>query len=155
MDRTAPPSLADWGEHTATLEDLDRAYAFRIFGGKTYEAALQLFVSTDVLSRAEDIRNMPDMPFRYYLIAFKDFVVSTRVFETNFGHSAFSAADSFIDLVEYAFHERPTVIAPVRAEILSAAEYVAERQEEYGADIDIVGSFPDALQRIRAFANEV
>ena len=72
-----PPSTADWGD---TAGDLDLDYAFRKFGGKTYQEAINLFETTDLLSRVEDLSVMPDKAFRYYMLAYRDFVLSPRVF---------------------------------------------------------------------------
>src|SRR6188474_624311 len=64
-----PPDAAEWGDFAA---DLDIAYAYRQFAGKSRDEALLLFEQSDVLSRAEDLGAMPAGPFRYYMPVFRD-----------------------------------------------------------------------------------
>lgn len=144
-----PPSTADWGDTTG---DLDLDYAFRKFGGKTYQEAINLFETTDLLSRVEDLSVMPDKAFRYYMLAYRDFVLSPRVFEINYGVDASTAADSFLNLVTRRLETDPASIKPILSDLLPAAQYISERQAEYSADEDIYGKFPDAMLRIQALA---
>ena len=54
------PSEQDWGNWEA---DLDRAYAHKIFAGRTLEETMDLF-EENVIERASDLRFMPPVPFR-------------------------------------------------------------------------------------------
>lgn len=152
MNTHDPPSEADWGDPGG---DLDRAYALKMFAGKTYEEARRMFETTDVLSRLEDLGNMPDVPFRFYVLAFRDFLLSPVVFEIDMGVGAPTAASGFLILVESVLRQNPVAVRPILDELLSAAEYVCDRQVQYDADEDIYGRFPDALRRIKALAADV
>ena len=149
MNRRHPPSTADWGDLSNAL-DLD--YAFEKFAGKTHDEALLLFETTDLLSRIENLSVMPPVPFRYYMLAFKDYVLSSRVFEVNFGIDASTAASSFIDLIVGKLSAEPTAIKPILEDLLPAAKHIAEHQAKYGADEDIYGRFKDALAEIHRLA---
>jgi hypothetical protein len=72
------PTETDWG--VPTRDDLDAAYARRVFLGKTAQDALAMF-RENVLERVEDLRFMPPVPFRYYMLAFRTFVVSDAALE--------------------------------------------------------------------------
>ena len=150
MNERPLPSQADWGE---TRGDLDLNFAFKQFGGRTYQDALSLFETTDVSSCAESLGVMPDVPFRYYMLAFKDFIASPRVFEVNDGLNAFAAASCFLSLVEQRLKENPASIKPILPEVLPVAQYVSEQQSKFDADEDIFGRFSDAIQRIRSLAS--
>lgn len=95
---------------------------------------------------------MPDKAFRYYMLAYRDFVLSPRVFEINYGVDASTAADSFLNLVTRRLETDPASIKPILSDLLPAAQYISERQAEYSADEDIYGKFPDAMLRIQALA---
>jgi hypothetical protein len=144
-----PPSTADWGDIAG---DFDLDYAFRKFGGQTYREAIRLFETTDLLSRVEDLSVMPDIAFRYYMLAYRDFVLSPRVFEINYGIDASTAADSFLNLIMRRLETSPASIKPILSALLPAAQYISERQVEYSADEDIYGKFSDAMLRIQALA---
>lgn len=141
-----PPDAAEWGDFAA---DLDIAYAYRQFAGKSRDEALLLFEQSDVLSRAEDLGAMPAGPFRYYMPVFRDFVVSPRIFELNQGLYASTAADAFLNLIMRRLEDEPQVIEPLMPELLPAVEYLAENQARYDADEDVYGSFFDVLSAIR------
>lgn len=143
---TLPPHAGEWGDFAA---DLDIAYAYRQFAGKSHDEAVLLFEQSDVLSRVEDLGAMPAGPFRYYMPAFRDFVVSPRIFEINQGLYASTAADAFLNLIMRRLEDEPEVIAPLMPELLPAVEYLAENQARYDADEDVYGSFFDALAAIR------
>ena len=66
------PTEADWGQYAT---DLDQEYAHRIFAGKSIQDVLPLF-RANVLERASELSFMPPVPFQYYVLAFKEYVLS-------------------------------------------------------------------------------
>ena len=137
------PTEADWGNWGA---DLDTEYAHENFAGKTREEVFPLFQS-NVIERTDELRFMPPVPFRYYMLAFRDYVLSERVFAVEC--EASDAASCFLGLILEKLESDPSVILPVMEELLPAAEEVAGRQEEYDAPVDIYGSFPRKVVRMR------
>jgi hypothetical protein len=89
---------------------------------------------------------MPPVPFRYYVLGFRDFVMA-RDFDFL---SASDAASCFLGLVLKKLEEQPSVIKPVMPALLPAVEYVARNQAEFEADKSIYGDFLETLKRIQA-----
>jgi hypothetical protein len=144
------PSEADWHDwppHVKRRLDLDEAHARRTFAGKSFEEALELF-HTNVLSYHEDLYYMPPVAFRYYMLAFKSYVLSEAALEDEC--DAACAASTFLHVVERRLQSDPHSIAPIMSDLLTAVEFVATNQERYSADRDIFGDFRKELERIRA-----
>jgi hypothetical protein len=137
------PDENDWGAGEAG--DLDLEYARKVFFGRSPAEAIQL-LRGNVLERAEDLRFMPAAPFRFYMLVFREYVLSDTVFEDEI--EAASAADSFLGLVEVRLAEQPASVVPIITELLDAAHAVARRQSEYGASVDIYGEFTERVRRI-------
>ena len=145
------PNEEDWLNWPAGADrplDLDEEFARRRFAGKSFEEALELFKTTNVISCWEDVSSMPPVPFRYYMLVFKAYVLA--VVETD-KSSAPDAARSFLDLVEQKLKTEIDWIAPIMNDLLPAIEFVAMNQEKYEADRDINGDFRDQLARIKSF----
>lgn len=149
MTTDPPPTKADWGSASGEFGDMDVEYAFDKFAGKPYEEAMRLFETTDLLSRVENLSFMPAVPFRYYILVYRDYVVSRRPFELNFGFDAPTAASTFLGLILEKLERQPEDIRPVLKELLPAAQDVSRRQAEYDADEDIYGRFPDIWATIQ------
>jgi len=137
------PTEADWGQLEAG--DLDARYARRMFAGKSFQDAVPMF-RANVLERAEDLHYMPPVPFRFYMLAFKEYVLSDAVLEDEL--AAASAADSFLSLVESRLREHPGSISPIIDELMPAVTFVAQNQDRYGATLEIYGDFRDRMERI-------
>ena len=138
------PAEQDWGNWEM---DLDQAYAHKIFAGKTLEETMDLF-EENVIERASDLRFMPPVPFRYYMLAFRNYVLSERVFVVDY--EASDAASCFLDLILEKVEKEAETIRPIMDELIPAAEYVAANQTKFGASVEIYGSFPEKLVRLRA-----
>lgn len=136
------PGIKEWA---GDADDLDLQYAQEFFFGKSQEDAVELFAENPI-ERADNIRWMPSGPFRYYIRAFaaylrkseslKDFMVS-------------SAASCFLELLEEKLTNAPNTIAPVLPDVLPVAEYIAQNQDLFDADVDIFGDFFKQFERIQ------
>lgn len=135
------PTEADWGDYTA---DLDQEYAHRVFFGKTVEETRADF-RENVIERTDELRFMPAVPFRYYVMGLRDFVLEGP-FD---GADAPSAAGCFLSLVWEKLRDHPDQILPVMPELMPAAEHLAGHQADYDADPEIFGDFSETLRAIR------
>lgn len=89
---------------------------------------------------------MPDVPFRYYMLGFRDFVMAG-----NFAHLEDSdAASCFLGLVEEKLEKQPDYILPIMVELMPAVRHVAQNQSLFHADENIYGDFLEKLKRIEA-----
>ena len=80
------PSEADWGNYK---DDLDQEYGHQVFFGKNAEETTPLF-ERNVIERAEEIQFMPVTPFRYYILAFRNYVMSEDVLKNDMAPDAAS-----------------------------------------------------------------
>lgn len=135
------PTEKDWGDYHS---DLDQEYAHRVFGGRTNEE-MQPHFRANVIERAGDLRFMPEIPFRYYVIGFRDFVMAGH-----FEYEGADAASCFLRLVLKKLEQEPEYIAPIMPELLETVEHVARNQSAFDADIDIYGDFLDLAAQICA-----
>jgi hypothetical protein len=136
------PTEADWGDWRS---DLDQADAHESFAGKSSEEVLPLFRAS-LLWHTGALRFMPAVPFRYYMLAFKQYVLSEAAVQDEV--EAASAADCFVGLVESRLREDVASIAPIIEELRPAVEFVATNQSRYHAPVSIYGSFGARLERI-------
>jgi hypothetical protein len=98
------------------------------------------------IEAAGDLRFMPEIPFRYYMLGFRDCVMSGG-FEPCHGSDA---ASCFLHLVVEKLESQPRQILPIMPELLSAVECVAHNQAVFDADESIYGSFPETLKQVQA-----
>jgi hypothetical protein len=75
MDIPTERDWLDWPADAQRPLALDEAYAREQFGGKSFEQALEMFRSRTVLMCSEDVSYMPPVPFRYYMLVFKSYVL--------------------------------------------------------------------------------
>jgi hypothetical protein len=136
------PTEADWGDYRS---DLDQNYAHDLFAGHTNEEMQPHFYQC-VIERASDLRWMPAIPFRYYMLGFRDFVMAGN-FDL-LGDS--DAANCFLGLVEEKLQKQPSYILPIMPELFPAVRHVAQNQSAYNADEDIYGNFTEKLKSIEA-----
>lgn len=142
----AMPDARDWEDHP---DDLDWAYARKMFFGKSLEEAEELFLG-NVIERTEDLRFMSRAPFQYYIRAFAAHVLSPRALEAEEPHSA---ASCFLGLVEEKLAERGGFVTPALLKaLMPALEHVAANQAVFDADKDIFGDFQEQLGRIKKLA---
>jgi hypothetical protein len=118
----------DWPEDAPRPLDLDEAYARQQFAGKSFEEALELFRSRHVLMCSEDVSDMPPVPFRYYLLVFKAYVLELgkrEVEERDLLDDPWAAASSFLNLIETKLRSEINFIAPIMDDLLPAVEFIA------------------------------
>ena len=138
------PTENDWGDYRT---DLDTKYAHDLFAGRTNEE-MQTYFRRNPIEKTGELRWMPPVPFRYYVLGFRDFVMA-RDFEFLSGSDA---ASCFLGLVLEKLENQPSDIIPVLPELLPALEYVAENQAQFDADRNIYGDFREKLARIRTLS---
>jgi hypothetical protein len=143
MNSLTVPAEEDWGNYS---NDLDQEYAHRIFAGKSAEQVMPEF-ERNVIERASELRFMPEVPFRYYMLAFKDYVLSDLVVLNSL---APDAASCFLGLIIEKLRVSPEVIAPIMDELMPVVLHVAANQEKFGADLDIYGDFREMLVEIQS-----
>ncbi|MES2070107.1 MAG: hypothetical protein V4488_07155 [Pseudomonadota bacterium] len=137
------PSEQDWGDYES---DLDQEYAHRIFFGKNLEETIPAF-ERNVIERADELHFMPLKPFRYYMLGFRDYVMSERVLKSDMVPDA---ASCFLGLVILKLCDAADFINPIMGELMPAIEYVAANQSRFDADIDIYGDFAEKLAEIKS-----
>ena len=139
------PGESDWGDYHS---DLDREWAHDQYCGRSNEE-MQHYIGNNPIEAASDLRFMPEVPFRYYMLGYKDFVMSRDVEPDP------NAASCFLDLVLQKLEEQPRHIAPIMPELLSALQYVGHHQIEFQAEESIYGSFLEKLRRIEGVYAEI
>jgi hypothetical protein len=91
---------------------------------------------------------MPEIPFRYYMLGYRDFVMSRDP------DNAADAASCFLGLVLQKLEEQPRYIVPIMPDLGATVEYVAHHQAEFEAEERIYGSFLEKLMRIQSLYAE-
>jgi hypothetical protein len=135
------PTEEDWGN---CQSDLDQEYAHRLFAGRT-NAEIQCHFRSNVIGRTEDLQWMPEIPFRYYMLGFRDFLIAG-----DFGDKfASNAASCFLHLVAEKLENHPRHIMPIMPELLPTIEHVARNQAVFEADEHIYGNFLEQWKRIQ------
>jgi hypothetical protein len=135
------PSEEDWGDYRGNL---DQEYAHRVFAGKDVRGVIPDFERA-VYERADEIRFMPPIPFRYYLLAYAHYVM----LPTTAKHSdASDAAGCFLNLVEQKLVEAPSEIAPIAHQLLDVIEYIGSNQSAFQAPKEIYGDFAAQAERV-------
>lgn len=141
------PTEADWGNYE---NDLDREWAHRLYAGRSNEE-VQVHFRNNPIEAASDLRFMPEVPFRYYMLGFRDHINAGEFKDLN----AASAASCFIGLALNKLETQPRHIAPIMPALLPALEYVAKNQQAFNAAEHIYGSFPEIYQKILSIYAEV
>src|SRR6476469_5566864 len=75
MDIPTEKDWLDWAEDAQRSYELDEADAREQFAGKSFAEALEIFRTQGALMRSEDLSYMPPVPFRYYMLVFKAYVL--------------------------------------------------------------------------------
>ena len=154
MDKSLPiPTLEDWdwGKIPCPHDKVKADYARSRYWGRS---------TTDLLSDCfnhafpvmEDICYMPPIPFRYYMLAYAEWLMSPALVGDDFdlNHESASGASIFLNAVDRMLLEHPEFILPIMDKLMPVARHVAENQKLYDADLDIFGSFPDRLKENEA-----
>jgi hypothetical protein len=136
------PTEEEWGPYR---DDLDQRSAHDLFAGRTNEE-MQPYFRRNVIERADELRWMPAIPFGYYMLGFRDFVIADDFAPLD----ASDAASCFLGLVEEKLQKQPSYILPIMSELMPALRFVAQNQARFDASKNIYGSFPETLKRIEA-----
>jgi hypothetical protein len=135
------PTEKDWGDYQS---DLDQQWAHDLFAGHTNEE-MQSHFRSNVIERTDELRFMPEIPFRYYMIGFRDFLVAGDL-----EHHASDAASCFLRLVLQKLEENPHCILPIMPDLIETVDHIARNQSAFEADKDIYGDFRELSARILA-----
>ncbi|MBK7750058.1 MAG: hypothetical protein IPP57_26160 [Candidatus Obscuribacter sp.] len=151
MNEKSIPTRQDWGE----IEDnFGLNWSFQKFFGKSVKEMLPYF-EEHPLSASEALVYMPEVPFRYYMFCFKEVLLSEKCLSTGLNFEAPNLASTFLLLLESKLTESPSSLVGVIDQLMPVAEFVALNQERYNADIDIYGSFPELLTKIKQLASRL
>lgn len=144
MSNLPVPSESDWENYQ---DDIDATHAHDLFIGKTNEQMREQFQRC-VIERTDELRFMPKIPFRYYMLGFGLYIRSIKIPDSSNMDTA-DAASCFINLVEEILNARPDDINPIMSDLLPTVEYIAANQESFDCDIEIYGNFPEKYQSIK------
>jgi len=134
------PTVEDWGNWES---DLDKSFAFRLYGGKSNSDMLDRYLVAPI-EVASELQFMPKKPFQYYMLGFKDSVLTRN-------HSEFvlpDAASCFLRLVLNKLSKQKEFIIPIMSQLAEAIVYISDNQEIYQADPDIYGDFKEIEKQI-------
>ena len=142
--KMAVPTEKDWGDYQS---DLDQESAHDLFAGRTNEE-MQPHFRANVIEITDELRFMPEIPFRYYMIGFRDFLMSG-----DFKHLEGSdAASCFLRLVLQKLEENPHCISPIMPDLIGTVDHIAQNQSSFDADESIYGDFMQLAERIHELA---
>lgn len=139
--RQQVPTEADWENYK---DDLDTEYAHRAFIGRTNEEMQPRFFENPI-EMTDELRWMPRIPFQYYMVGFRDALVSPGWGPCNDS----DAASCFLRLVLEKLERQPTHILAIMPDLLPTIEDVAQNQLKFNANEKIYGSFLELLEQIR------
>ncbi len=132
------PSREEWGDFEG---DLDARYAFKVFFGKSISEAVPLFQENPIQT-TDELRFMPAVPFRYYIMAFRGYILSEESRDDS------DAASCYLRLIQQKVSEEPDTISPVMPALIESVQKVAEAQSFYDADLHIYGDFKQISAQI-------
>nr|WP_159063700.1 hypothetical protein [Thaumasiovibrio occultus] len=136
------PNDDDW-EDAKEVGELDLPFAYRLFAGKS-NAEMQPHFKANPIERSFEIASMPTKPFQYYMLGFRDFILTGELDH----FSAADAASSYIRLIERMLERAPSDLLPIFAELRDSIDYVVENQVKFAADEAIYGSFSEIRAQI-------
>lgn len=134
------PSKEDWGD----LSDLDKAYAYKKFNGKSNEE-MQAEYKRNIMARCSDFYAMPISVFAYYVYGLFMFIKEK---DFNDPLDITSAIDCLFSLLLIRAKDSPEIINRVFSDFRPLMQYIAKNQSLYDADQDIYGSFDEQLKQI-------
>ena len=141
------PTETDWRSEPWNL---DIPYAYRHFSTKSLEEAFDLFVDKSLYYQ-EDIMFMPLPCFRFYVMAYANYLLSDQSKDDSDG------ASCFFGLVESRRDDIRSSSEQLIAHIIRTLENLRENQEWFDADENIYGSFwaqsETCLKQIKAEQN--
>jgi hypothetical protein len=137
MAEQRTPTRAEWGD----LSDLEVKHGYKLFGGKTVDEAMPLFIENPI-ERSAELRHAPAPVFNYYIFCFTEFLTSPK----SEGES--DSASCFLRLVLDRMTTDPASLDRIYPKLKAAVDTVAKRQAFYDASADIYGSFVDLQEQI-------
>ena len=140
MRRRGIPGRAEWAGYE---QDLDAAYAFKLFFGKTTHEVTKHFSGGHAIERASELQFMPRKAFQYYVFAFSEYLTSAAAA----GDS--DAASPFLHLLLERERIDPGSVKEVFSELAPTVDFIAANQAHFDADTNIYGSFLDLAVEIR------
>jgi hypothetical protein len=111
---------------------------------------MQPFFRRNVIEMADELRWMPEVPFRYYMSGFRDFVLA-RDFASL---EASDAANCFLELVLEKLERQAPHIFQMMPVLLPTVEFVARNQSLFEADEKIYGNFLEKLDKIKKLCGQ-
>jgi hypothetical protein len=135
------PSETEWGDYKG---DLDQKCAHDQYIGRSNEE-MQTYFRNNPIETASDLQFMPEVPFQYYMLGFRDYVMGARSDRS----WTSDAASCFLRLVLHKLEQQPKHIIPIMPDLLPALHYVAQNQASFEASENIYGKFPEMLARIQ------
>ena len=139
------PSKVDWGN---VESDRDIKYAFQFFFGKTNEEMINEF-KKNVTMRTSDLKFMPEIPFKYYMMGFLDFIQKEL-------YEEFDKPDvmnCFVTLVEDKLMNSPDEIMSLIDVIDPTLVSICMNQNRYGLDEEIYGDLKIKYKNISSIKN--
>jgi hypothetical protein len=123
-----------------------------VFSEAALTEDMQRFWRENPIATTEDLRWMPSVPFRYYMLGFRDFVLHDDFGSGPLSHAP-DAASCFLNLILRKLESAPSDIAPIIDELLPAGERIATNQSSYRANPEIDGDFRTLFARIQELTN--
>lgn len=111
------PTEADWGDYCS---DLDQKWAHDQYINHSNDE-MQKYFRNSPIEASSDLEFMPEIPFRYYMLGYRDLVMSVGpddLFDSD-------AASCFLNLVTRKLKNQPKYIVPIMSELVAALEFVA------------------------------
>src|SRR5438309_502590 len=106
MAEPRAPTRDEWGD----LSDLEIRYGHKLFGGKTIDEAIPLFIRNPI-ERSAELRRAPARVFNYYIFCFAEFLTSPE----SEGES--DAASCFLRLVLDRVRSDPDSVTNIYPEL--------------------------------------
>jgi hypothetical protein len=131
MKPMAVPTEADWRSEPW---DIDTAYAYENFFGKSLAEAFDLFVE-NAIRYQEDILFMPLACFEYYVHAYIDYLLSDK----SKGDS--DGANCFFGLVDNRKTDIRSSVDDLRSRVVEVLTRLRSEQQWYDANPGIYGDF--------------
>ncbi len=98
------PTVEDWGNWES---DLDKSFAYKIYSGRSNTDMMDRYIMAPV-EVASELQFMPEKPFQYYILGFRDSVLARNHEEADISDSA----SCFLRLVLNKLSEQQESILP-------------------------------------------
>jgi hypothetical protein len=134
------PTREEWGDLGI---DLEVECAYKLFGGKTVNEAMPLFVENPI-ERTAELRFAAGAVFQYYIFCFAMHLMSPE------SADAADMASCFLRLVRDRASAEPTDVIKIWDQLGPVVTTVSKRQAFYDAGVSIYGSFLELKREIEA-----